>query len=147
MLTPLLQQFQAMQQQMFDQFHEGLMAMAQVFTTLHHEQLAALRDELGQLRKLTEEIQDLRAELREPSPQPALLGGLGVATASAGDGLPVAGQAPSGPPLSDSPRDRKPAPGPEVSRDVHLWLAQRIATLQQDRQNRWDRLLQTLKGG
>src|SRR5262249_10994331 len=37
-LMPLLNHFDLMQQQMFDQFHQTMLMMVQMFSSLHHEQ-------------------------------------------------------------------------------------------------------------
>jgi predicted component of type VI protein secretion system len=62
-LAHLTSQFGQMQQQMFDQFQQAMMQMAQVFGTLHRDQTALVRDELARLRQLNQELTVLHAEL------------------------------------------------------------------------------------
>ena len=63
MLVPLVNQFGVMQQQMFDQFQQAMAMMLQMFGTMHREQMEVIREELDQLRDLTEEFHTLRSEL------------------------------------------------------------------------------------
>ena len=58
----LVHQFGMMQQQMFDQFHQTMMMMFEGFAALHREQSGSIREEFDQVRKLSEEIEALRAE-------------------------------------------------------------------------------------
>ena len=53
LLLPVVNEFNLMQQQMFDQFHQTLLIMAEMFTTLHKEQAGLVREELEHLRRLT----------------------------------------------------------------------------------------------
>ena len=63
MLVPLVNQFGLMQQQMFDQFHQAMAMMVQMFGTMHHDQMAVIREELDRLNELSDEVHALRAEL------------------------------------------------------------------------------------
>ena len=45
---PVVNEFNLMQQQMFDQFHQTLLIVAEMFTTLHKEQAGLVREELEQ---------------------------------------------------------------------------------------------------
>ncbi len=58
-----------MQQQMFDQFHQTLLIVAEMFTTLHKEQAGLVREELEQLRQLTRELNALQTEQARQSAQ------------------------------------------------------------------------------
>ena len=46
MLMPLVNQFSLMQQQMFDQFHQVILMMFQMFGTLHRDQMGLVREDL-----------------------------------------------------------------------------------------------------
>jgi pSer/pThr/pTyr-binding forkhead associated (FHA) protein len=69
MLVPLVNQFGLMQQQMLDQFQQAMAMMVQMFGTMHHEQMEAVRAELDQLRDLTEEFHALKKELANRTPE------------------------------------------------------------------------------
>ena len=56
LLPPLFKEFQQMQQQMMGQFQQTLLMMAEMFSTLHKEQSALVREELEHLRRLTSEL-------------------------------------------------------------------------------------------
>jgi pSer/pThr/pTyr-binding forkhead associated (FHA) protein len=69
LLVPITRQLNLMQQQMFDQFQQGMMMMFQMFNTLHRDQLNLLREEMEKLHELTEEIHLLQTELSLRSKQ------------------------------------------------------------------------------
>jgi pSer/pThr/pTyr-binding forkhead associated (FHA) protein len=132
----LVHQFGLMQQQMFDQFHHTMMMMFEGFAALHREQAGTLREEFDQVRKLSREIETLRAETarlaesaRAPErPRPAPNG-----RAEAG---PLAGLIPPADPIR---RATPPPPDSEV--DIHAQLCLRLASIQSERQNRWQKIL------
>ena len=64
-LVPLVNQFGLMQQQMVDQFQQAMAMMFQMFGTMQRDQMELIREELEQLRTLTEEIHALKKELVE----------------------------------------------------------------------------------
>ncbi len=63
MLLPLVNQFGNMQQQMFDQFHQALLMMVQMFSNLHKDQMGVVRQELDRLHELTRELHTLQDQL------------------------------------------------------------------------------------
>jgi hypothetical protein len=66
-LTPFATQFRLMQQQMFEQFQQSLLTMFDMFSTLHRDQTSAIRQELDDLKRVTQEIQELRKEMTRRS--------------------------------------------------------------------------------
>jgi pSer/pThr/pTyr-binding forkhead associated (FHA) protein len=76
-LAQLTTQFGQMQQQMFDQFQQSMLMMAQMFGSLHRDQMNLMRDELAQLRQVNQDLTLLQAELAgrsaeaAPPPTPA----------------------------------------------------------------------------
>jgi pSer/pThr/pTyr-binding forkhead associated (FHA) protein len=60
---PLFNQFALMQQQMFDQFQEAMVRLAQMFGAVHREQMEAIRGELDDLRNLTRDLQALQNQI------------------------------------------------------------------------------------
>jgi hypothetical protein len=200
LLLPVIHQFGQMQMQMFDQFQQALMMMFQMFSSMHREQMDVVREELGQIRHLTEELQAAQAELRQqaaasqqaaaaaaaatkarpPLPSPArdsnskvtapawssapgqrrpggaeprsesssAQGGGGAAQHPSVGGAQGGATAPTG---SGGKREPSPAPAApgagDSARNLHVVLAQRIASLQQERQTRWQKLVQMMTGG
>jgi pSer/pThr/pTyr-binding forkhead associated (FHA) protein len=174
-LLPLVQQFGAMQQEMFDQFQRTMMMVVQAFSTMHQEQAALLREEMQHFRKVTEELQAAHKELRErqaaaaPAPTP-------TAAASTPAAAPVpprreppratarpfpSGQRPLGSwevGKTDAPEPSPPVgataaadlgiggPAQAEGDEVHDWLTERIANLEQERQSRWQRILSFMRG-
>jgi pSer/pThr/pTyr-binding forkhead associated (FHA) protein len=69
-LVPLVNQFNMMQQQMFDQFQQAMGMLLQMFGTMHREQMEVIREELDRLHQLSKELQELKDELAKPSRQP-----------------------------------------------------------------------------
>jgi pSer/pThr/pTyr-binding forkhead associated (FHA) protein len=133
----LVHQFGLMQQQMFDQFHQTMMMMFEGFAALHREQAGTLREEFDQVRQLSREIETLRAEtarLAESARAPERPRPAPPARAEAG---PLAGLIP---PAADPNRRATPPPvDPEV--DIHAQLCLRLASIQSERQNRWQKIL------
>lgn len=138
LLMPLVSQFSQMQQQMFEQFQQTLVMIAQMFGNLQREQMALIRQELEQIRELTRQLHALQSEGMRPSasPQPA---------------FPQAA-APRSPTQSRNAKPAAPAAkAPTSSADycdpgVHVWLHQRLSALQQERQSRWQKVLGILTG-
>jgi pSer/pThr/pTyr-binding forkhead associated (FHA) protein len=160
LLLPMMRQFSLMQQQMFDQFQQALLQIVQLFRDLHHDQLQLIRQELHQLSELTWELKNLQTEQARQTP---------AVTGQASDGSPkspsVASLEPSAATVSSPGGETPPLPpAPCVSRsaeatpalttegsgrspeEIHGWLAQRLASLQQERQSRWERILHILTG-
>jgi hypothetical protein len=131
LLMPLVSQFSMMQQQMFEQFQQTLVTMAQMFGNLQREQMAMIRKELDQIQELTRELQAVQAESMRQ----------GSTTLTPSPGSPA--QNPSG-------KSAPPAPAADPSKfcdpDVHTRLSQRLAALQEERQSRWQKVLGLLTG-
>lgn len=170
LLEPLVQQFSQMQQQMFDQFHQAMLTMFQMFGSLHRDQMGVVRDELARIRQLGQELQTLQTQLQEAEavssrptapgigPGPAFARSTGPETA-AGSRPPASGPAPARPAPAPEPHPdrqppvgasgRPPAPSPAAVDDpaaLHARLARRIHEIQDERQTRWQRLVQLLGG-
>lgn len=157
----IVQQFAAMQQNMFDQFQQATLMMLQSFGALHREQLELVRKELDELRDVTLMLQQIQGEIagrasanRAPhslSAAPARIG----ATAPPPAAPSVAMQSPSPPereaPVASGPPDRPLSPtqpaGAPPGEDVHSWLCQRFAVLDQERKSRWQRIVGMVYGG
>ncbi|HWG42138.1 MAG TPA: FHA domain-containing protein [Gemmataceae bacterium] len=152
LLMPFIAQFSLMQQQMFDQFQQALTMMVHMFSGLHDDQMRLVHQEVNQLRELTRELQGLTTELARQTLVPSRET---VAAPSPGPITPPAA-APAFPTPSHSlsphsSASAEPAPFPSSpparsNADVHAWLSQRLAALQQERQSRWQKILHVLTG-
>lgn len=162
-LLPVLNQFGMMQQQMFDQFNQSMAMVLKMFGTMHRDQMGVIREEMDRLNELTRELNTLQAELAKDKtrpqakpgspPRPAVSHPNGGATGPAAKpATPPTAPTPvhrSAPPAGTAPPSSPPAPTPagaQSGQDVHLWLTERIATLQQERQSRWQKVLGFLVG-
>lgn len=144
LLAPFIHQFGQMQQQMFDQFHQTVLMMFQMFGTLHRDQMGLLREELRRLGELTRELQELNAKgvaaspdrsAREAPPAPA-----------PGDEARDAAGAPAADPArSNGPTGSPPDPH-AYEEMIHTRLHERIVALQHERQDRWQKILSVLLG-
>ncbi len=148
-LAPLVQQFATMQQMMFDQFHQALGAVFQVFGSLHGEHVGLVREELRLLQETTRELQDLYVQQGRgqgpaggPAPPAALPPGGHEATGPARP-RPNGTRRSAEEPPAESPGGRTPAAHPP---DAHAWVQQRVAALEQERQTRWQRIVGYLLG-
>jgi pSer/pThr/pTyr-binding forkhead associated (FHA) protein len=136
----LVHQFGLMQQQMFDQFHQTMLMMFEGFAALHREQASSIREEFDQVRKLSEEIEALRRETARlaneaakapPRPRPPTNGHSSPAS-------PASGPTPR---PQDPTIKRATMPEPEPGVDIHSQLLLRLSTIQNERQNRWQKIL------
>ena len=59
----LVNQFAAMQQQMFEDTQQLIVAMARMYSSMHEDQLKTVREELVRVDALTRELEELRAEI------------------------------------------------------------------------------------
>jgi pSer/pThr/pTyr-binding forkhead associated (FHA) protein len=218
LLVPIVSQFGVMQQQMLDQFQQAISMLVQMFGNMHRDQMATIREELDQLKAITREFQELKAELaartqsqNAPAPVSPLLVNKGAGQSSITGGSPNAARAgvsndqarefasPTlSPPILSSTVDAGPTPAPSASfpdaaqsqtvvspdalagatstppvkaksgrekatsrpkpapaaatsgvegdQDVMMWLHQRMATLQEERETRWQKILKLLPG-
>jgi pSer/pThr/pTyr-binding forkhead associated (FHA) protein len=138
LLLPVIDKFNLMQQQMFDQFHQTLVLVVQMFGSLHRDQMATVREELDQIWQLTRELQDLQGQLLSHTP-----GSVGDAASPRPErpevqlpgeptGLPAGPEAASSQPAADA--------------SIHGWLGRRILALNAERQGRWQKLMDFVMG-
>jgi len=106
-LTPLIDQFQRLRLHGYDEFHQSMLLMLQMFNMLQRERLTPVRDDLDQVYKLTRELQTLNAPTTSET---------GTATPEHEGAPPAAG------------------------------VMQRMATIQQERQGRWHKVLEAVAG-
>jgi pSer/pThr/pTyr-binding forkhead associated (FHA) protein len=143
LLLPLVAQFSQMQQQMFDQFQQALTTMVHMFSGLHHNQMQLIRQEMNHLHELTRELQGLQTELARQTPAPSRE----VAPSPRRIAQPVpsapAEPRPSGSETTPSTPSASPA---RSDADAHAWLTQRLVALQQERQSRWQKIVNVLTG-
>jgi pSer/pThr/pTyr-binding forkhead associated (FHA) protein len=143
LLVPLVHHFGSMQQQMFDQFQQVLVLLFQMFASMHREHMEVVREELAQIRRLNDEIQNLQARLdNPPAATPA-------SPAVPTDRTPAAATtpAPATPPpkLAIEPEHATWSASNQASQ-LHLQLASRIAQVQKEREGRWQKLLKLVSG-
>jgi hypothetical protein len=156
-----------MQQQMFEQFQQTVLMMLQLFSSMHQDQMATIREELARLHTVTRELEVLQKRVAEHPPAGALAGtgpqgtmGKEVALPAPKAGLPPANRNEEGE-RSPSKENKAASSGPAVSaaavpvspdgvqsgEKIHAWLSERVAALEQERQGRWQKILSLLRGG
>jgi pSer/pThr/pTyr-binding forkhead associated (FHA) protein len=124
-----------MQQQMFDQFHQMMMAMFQAFGRMQRDQMAQVREELDRIRDLGQELRTLQETAKGAAPEAP-----GTAPASSSPGQDPREAAIERPaPAPWQPRDR-------TDREVHDLICQRIAQIEGERQGRWKRVMDLVTG-
>lgn len=141
LFRPYVAQFDRMQEQMFGQFQQSLMAMLQLIGTLHRDQMAQVRQELDRIGRITEQLQAMQAEaIRAASakskPEPAS-GGLSAPEVASTE--PASIRPSARPPL----RRRSQGAAPEAG--IHEMICRRVAELQEERQGRMQSLLGLLR--
>lgn len=150
LLVPIAQQLGMVQQQMFEQFQQAMVMMFQMFGKLQHEQIGVIRDEMDRLHQLSREVLALQAELAKHT-KPAAerpRGTLAVPGPRAPAYSPATNPASRPTPGPKPTTESKPLPLPQglPERDMHAWLSERIASLQQERQTRWQKIVNFLGG-
>ncbi|MEW4568661.1 FHA domain-containing protein [Tautonia sp. JC769] len=135
MIAPVIDQFTAMQQHLFDQYHQSMMEMMAVFARLHHEQQGLVDRELRKIRRLTREVRALRRELDQHR----------ETAAAAPQHTPP--QSPGSHEPITPARRGEPSGTPEDYRAAQARIIARMTELQQERQGRWQRLLGRLGSG
>jgi hypothetical protein len=173
-VVPFVHQVQALHQQMFGQFQQAFMAMAEMFLTLHRDQASAFREEVEQFRRVSAEVEALRLELRghlaDPSPLEQISEQAPPTPAAnespLADPLGIQGEGPTGIPTrqrgsvacdndsepvhDDGEGSSEPGPAPrpatDVGVEVHDWLCGRMMALERERQTRWQKLVGALLG-
>jgi pSer/pThr/pTyr-binding forkhead associated (FHA) protein len=118
-LAPIISQFQRLQQQSYDEFHQTMLVVMQMFNVLNRDRLAPVREDLDQVYHLTLELQGLHASSGKSGETPPS----GTATP-----LPT--------PLHEG----------HQATDIPAAVTQRIASLQLERQNRWHKVLDAVVG-
>src|SRR5262249_24518542 len=113
--------------------------MAQMFGQAQGSQLQLIREELGRLHQVTQDLRGLQAEssARPPAaPQPA---------APPREVAPPEAAAPAPPGAAAHAPTPRPAAAPAQD-DAHALIYERIEELQRERQSRWQTILQFLAG-
>lgn len=151
------------QMEMMESFHNDMIAMVQTLFTIHREQHASVREEMTRVEELTAELDALRRKMSHadadsgaagrasasPRPAPAQKASprdhsardqeaAGPAARSRTDPKPASAAAASRPSPAAPPREEK---APVASPEMHGFIADRIASLQRERQGYWRRIL------
>lgn len=145
LLFSLFSQFSQMQQQMFDQFQQTLLLMAQTFGNLHREQMALVREELAHIQDLTRQLHALQSESKVPTvpARPSSSEPSAAAKSTAAAPTPTAAKPTAAAP---SPTAAPTSSTPRFEGDVHTWLSKRLEAIQQERQSRLQKVLSILTG-
>ena len=174
-VTAMMDRFCTMQQQMFQQSQQNMMMMVNMFTSLHRDHMALIREDLDRVHQITEELQQVQAQLLRQSPaEPA-----GWSSAPSeqtipegADGAVTAEFVPK--PVAEPPAAAEVAEEPAIPRSfdsaagatetktpasesedneeaedgvaAHAVLTERLANLQQERESRWQKIMHTLTG-
>jgi pSer/pThr/pTyr-binding forkhead associated (FHA) protein len=161
LIPALLDKFNLLQQGMFDEFQQTTLMLVQMFGALHRDQMAAIRAELTHARELTAELRSLcREQSCRPHTPPAVPyepAHQAPPTDSVRNFTEEAVSAEEPPPpvngTKPEPARASPLPTPEsVAGDatpdatIHAWLGKRLAALDAERQGRWQKILDFIRG-
>lgn len=122
--------------QLFDQFHQAMSLMFQMFHASQREQMDIIRQELEEVRKLTGELQRLQGRVSELET---------IKTPVEAAAIPAPANMPTPPVPSCLPLGSDPDSARQQA-DMHYELWDRISRLQTERQGRWQRILGLLSG-
>ncbi len=140
----LVHQFGMMQQNMLDQFHNTMMMMFEGFSALHREQAGTIREEFEHVRKLSAEIEALRAETarlaKEAAAKPQYRPN--PAGTANGNGQPSPRPFVPRPQIAADPIKKPNSPHlPDAEVDIHAQLCAKLSNIETERQNRWQKIL------
>lgn len=145
-VNALVQLIGAMQQQMFDQFHQSMMVMFERFASMHQESSASLREEFEEVRKLSSEIESLRSETARLAEATTLSMQESAFDKATQVPPPLPSREPR-PPVDRNGSGPKPPPNrvvtplPDPHVDFHAQLCERLSSIETERQNRWQKIL------
>ncbi len=163
-MAQMVDHFGQLQRNMLEQFQSSLFMMFQMFADLRQDQAKMVREELDQIRALGEELERLRAEtVADRNAQARLASNAEPAPAPRPEPAPASNNFQPVEPRTTRPEPaRKPlspaydtdnanegtaaATVPAADQDVHLWLNQRIASIQEEQQTRWQRIISMMPG-
>ncbi|MEO6810572.1 MAG: FHA domain-containing protein [Isosphaeraceae bacterium] len=149
-LEPLIQELGLMQQRTTEQFQQTMLMMFRMFTDMHQDQMGLIREEMDQLHQLTREQQTIQAALLGPASANYDRPTLRVVTAeSSPTPTPTAAEPLQVGNAADPPPIPRPKAKPNQVADpdqIHADLVDRLAAIQQERQGRWQRLVESLTG-
>jgi pSer/pThr/pTyr-binding forkhead associated (FHA) protein len=180
LVTTILQQMQQMQQEMFTQVRISMEMISNYVEKMQAGQRESVRSELAELRQLSQELIDLKEQLRKPimgvramvTRQSSALskrqGWVGVRVAPPAHRLGSDSQRRKIPSQREEEKQREalaaealgleaepahaqvtaqasPAVDP-VGAHSHAWITQRVASLERERQSRWQRVLAKILG-
>ncbi len=135
-VAQLLGQLDEIHGQMFAQLYQSLVLMVQLFGCLGKEQLPAMQRELSRIQELNDELAELQGEVARRAGEVC--------------GPPTPSRMP---PARLSPSTPNPIPEPPSSHVSSLdstglqhWVLDRLNTLQQERQTRWQSLVGMFSG-
>jgi hypothetical protein len=166
-LISLFDQFAAVQNQMFDQFQQAMTMMVDMFSDMQREQVGHIRKEVDRLHQITEAIHTLQNELASQSSAAPPASAELRAPPGAARPIPsspsrkfeemgseldktITPDVPSpaarhGEGVPETPGELPATPEP-ADNNVHVWLYDKIAELQRERQSRVKRLFDFLRG-
>jgi hypothetical protein len=149
LLPMVIQQFSNLQQQMFDQFHQTMTMLVQMFSAAHRDQMGLIREELDQMQRLTRELNELKDELKRREAQGSSPAKSPTVNQPRPNPAPATGQTQPTPSVvmpQPIPPPKAESGGPPGDSSIHNWLSDRIAALDKERQGRWQKLMSFLTG-
>ena len=132
----LLRQLGELHGQMFAQFQQSLVLMVQLFGCLRKDQLPAMQRELARIQDLNAELAQLQGEVARKAVE---VSGPPTPTRTPPPRIIAATQTP----LAEPSQPRTTALD---SSSLHHWVIDRINSLQQERQTRWQSLVGMFSG-
>jgi pSer/pThr/pTyr-binding forkhead associated (FHA) protein len=151
----IIQQLNLMNQQMFNQFHQTLLTMAQMFCTMQREQMTLVRQELDRVQRLTDDLQEIQTRLnkRVSGDCEAAAAGQDVPACSTNaeassieaPNEPTVESALLGGTAANPPKAPVPVSEP-MDPDIHMWLTKRVVALEQERQGRLRKVISMILG-
>lgn len=172
----LVNQFGQMQQQMYQQSQQSMMMLVNMFSTLHQNHMDLIRDDLNRLHDITAEVQSVQAKMlsdqsatnvsftREhpPAADPTPVQDAVISEAKnkpqqrtqaqgkykyvTAPGQPAKTGEETSRPDADTPNETESRRPDRSGVKTHALLSERLAALENERNSRWQKIMQTIKG-
>lgn len=155
-LLSRLERVERLQERMCGQFQDAMMMISQMLGTMHRDHVTVVRDELEQIRRLTEEIHALRVAPPLAGPAPSTgdpvarpMASPASASRAPADGSSTPGPSGDGGNVAQSDGLRPPL-DPEEGRarrdplDFHAIADERLAAYEHERRRHWRKILRVM---
>ncbi len=159
-LAPLIEELNFIQQLKWEKMQEAMVTALQTLGRMHFDQMNALQDEIREIRKINQELLDLKkndaadasAATREnprksplPRPNPKELSRRPLISPQTDANMGPEGSSPTDQAEPAGLRNEANAETPVPNAAVHAWLFEKLDEIQEERKSSWSRLMRGMR--